>query len=88
MNEIWALGLLLVLASTVGCLKLQRLCEKDHFEFDSVKVNAVFLSDHKIQLNTANDFLLGLYDRCTKSSTDDASPVVKDPKEFYELKEN
>ena len=87
MSKVWCLALLLAFSLTTDCLKLVNLCEKDHFEYNGVQVNSIYLSEHKIQLKTAKNFLIPPYERCTDSDGIKFYFGV-DPEKFYKLKEN
>ena len=84
MNKVWCLALLLAFGSNADCLKLVNLCEKDHFKYNGVQVNSVYLSEHEIQLKTAEHFLIEPYEGCSGWN----NYFDGDPKEFYKLKED
>ena len=87
--KLWSLGLLLIFGSSVTGLKLWNICENDHFDFNGIRVNSVYLSDHKIQLETAGYFLVGLYEPCLDNSFYQETQIDWwHPKELLKVKDD
>ena len=58
MTKLCGLCVLFCLIYTASSLKLQNLCEKDHFEYNGLLVNSVHMIRRTIQLETANSYLM------------------------------
>ena len=48
--------LLLALGSAVNCLQLQYLCPSDHFDYEDVRVNAIYRANLTTRIETVSYF--------------------------------
>lgn len=75
------LCVLLSFGGSASSLKLTNICEADHFEYNGVQVNSLFVSQQITQLETAKIYLMALYENCGVS--DEKSESTR---EFYNIK--
>lgn len=81
MNKLLVLLCVLLSFSLSETLELTNICGADHFEYNGVLVNSVFLSNQSIQLKSARSYLMDLDENCGVEMLS-----WETTKEFYKIK--